>query len=97
MASASGSRAGQRKQRVMSSQVPLGAPSAASLAVVPSSVFQGWEACKNATGLSLSHVTVVWCELCSSFLPSSQPDVDLQRAHLALEIIYLARARGRGF
>lgn len=81
----------------MSSQVPLGAPSGASLAAVPSSLFQGWGACKNATGLNLSHVAVVWCEPCSSFLPSSLPDVDLQRAHLALEIIYLASARGCGF
>lgn len=36
-------------------------------------------------------------EPCSSFLSPSLPDVDLQRAHLALEIIYLATARGCGF
>lgn len=55
------------------------------------------EACKNATGLNLSHVAAVSVGAMQLFLIPSLPDVDWQRAHLALGITYLASARGCGF
>lgn len=82
--------------------MPLGAPSCVSLNVGASSQFQGQravaqEAYKNATGLNLSHVAAVSVGAMQLFLVPSLPDVDLQRAHLALGITYLASARGCGF
>lgn len=74
-----------------SSEVPLRAPSCASLNVGASSLFQGWrafahEAYENATDLNLSHVTAVLLWAMQLVLLASLPDVDFQRTHLALEI-----------